>query len=181
MSEVVNNEKVIPFWKIIYKKLLLIVMLTVLFAILGLGYATMFVKPVYTAQTSLILKLDIGNDSTGKETQNTATVTSLYFPSVQEVITSSRAVSMMNKDVAEDVNKIVVENSTVVPGTTPAGNETQTPATQTPPATNAPATTPDSTDTDSNGGNTVVVVVIVAVVVVALGVASVVVIKKKKA
>ena len=60
-------------------------MLTVLFAIIGLGYATMFVKPTYTARTSLILKLDIGLDSSGKETQNTAAITSLYFPSVKEV------------------------------------------------------------------------------------------------
>ena len=66
MSDNVKKEKVIPFWKIIYKRLTLIILITVLCALIGFGYGLLFIKPEYTVTSSMILKLETNDVSSGE-------------------------------------------------------------------------------------------------------------------
>ena len=103
MNENTTNERVIPFWKIIYKKLTLIILLAVLVGLLGFGYALTNVKPVYTAQTSLILKMEVSDAGLSTNTNN-ATLAKKYFPAIKEVITSPRVISETKEKTGKQVN-----------------------------------------------------------------------------
>ena len=56
----VETEKSFPFFKILLKNALLIILTTILCALIGLGYCVMKVPPTYTASCSLILRTEIG-------------------------------------------------------------------------------------------------------------------------
>ena len=87
MSEKAKKEKVIPFWRIIYKKLTFIILITVVFALIGLAYGLIFVKPEYTITKSLILKLEV-NQGSSSDNRNEASITKIYFPVVKDIVTS---------------------------------------------------------------------------------------------
>ena len=101
MSDNVKNEKVIPFWKIIYKRLKLIILVTLSFALLGLAYGLLFVKTEYTVTTSLILKLE-ADDVTAGENRNNASLTQLYFPPIKQVIFSPEVINKTNETLPKD-------------------------------------------------------------------------------
>jgi len=101
MSDTVKKEKVIPFWKIIYKKLTLIILVTILFAIIGLAYGLLFVKTEHTVTTSMILKLETDDVSSG-ENRNNASLTYLYFPPIKQVIFSPEVINETNNALSKD-------------------------------------------------------------------------------
>jgi capsular polysaccharide biosynthesis protein len=100
MSDNVKNEKVIPFWKIIYKRLKLIILVTLSFALLGLAYGLLFVKTEYTVTTSLILKLE-ANDITAGENRNNASLTLLYFRPIKELV-DPKVINKANESLPKD-------------------------------------------------------------------------------
>ena len=84
----VENEKSFPFFKILLKNLLLIILTTILCALLFLGYSVMKVPPTYTASRSLILRTEIDSSSSQSQTANQATLAKRYLPTVEKLIKS---------------------------------------------------------------------------------------------
>ena len=113
MSETNTNERNVSFWSIIYKKLVLIILIAVLFALLGLGYALTYVKPVYTAQTSLILKMEVSDVGLSTNTNN-ATLAKKYFPAIKEVVTSPKVISEAGKNISANNLAITYGDSSMI-------------------------------------------------------------------
>jgi capsular polysaccharide biosynthesis protein len=92
-------EKNIPFFKILYRNILLIVLTTVLFALCGLCYSLITVKPVYTVSRSYILRTAVAKEdlpNTSNATNN-ATLGKIYIPMVEAIVTSPDVISKANE------------------------------------------------------------------------------------
>ncbi|MBQ7236739.1 MAG: hypothetical protein IJX03_06280 [Clostridia bacterium] len=99
-----ETERSIPVFKILYKNLLLIVMITVLCALIGLGYSVMRVKPTYTATRSVILRTTM-NENTSSNLTNEASLAKLYLPNVAKLIKSPDVVNEVNEVYAASANE----------------------------------------------------------------------------
>ena len=51
------NEKPYPFFRILYKHKIMIILVTVLCMLLSVAYCAAYVKPVYTASSSVVSSL----------------------------------------------------------------------------------------------------------------------------
>lgn len=92
-----SSEKQLPLFKIIYKNLLLIILITVLCALLGLGYSVMKVKPTFTASRSVILRTDMNDSATNSSAlTNQASLAKLYLPVVSSVVRSPAIIEKAN-------------------------------------------------------------------------------------
>ena len=92
----VENEKSFPFFKILLKNLLLIILTTILCSLLFLGYSVMKVPPTYTASRSLILRTEIESGSSQSQTANQATLAKRYLPTVEKLIKSPELLDEAN-------------------------------------------------------------------------------------
>lgn len=97
----VREQRGIPFFKLIYKNLLLIVLITVLATLLGLGYGVISVKPTYTVDRSVILYTEINTNGSSSNNSNNLQVGKLYVSQVEYYITSSEYVSRANEILKE--------------------------------------------------------------------------------
>ncbi len=98
MSE--NNVKMnssgISIINALIKKWFLILLITVLCALVGLGYSAMFVRPTYTATRSVILRLSVGDLKASTVTTN-VTLSKIYLPDVMEFVSSPAVVNKANE------------------------------------------------------------------------------------
>lgn len=81
-----QEEKVFPFWQILYKNLLLIIIITVLCGALGTAAGFVCAKPVYTASSDIMLKVVFDNGSNNVVNNNTLSKRTL--PTVADTISS---------------------------------------------------------------------------------------------
>ena len=101
-------ESSVPILHLLYKNLLLIVMITVLCALLGLGYGLLKVKPVYTATRTVIFRASVEEGSSSTTTTNVS-LAQKYLPTVESLIKSPDMVKKANLKYATDVLKITDE------------------------------------------------------------------------
>lgn len=80
----------------ILRRWLLILLVTVLCALIGLGYAVMNVKPTYTATRSVILRLSVGDLQANTVTTNVA-LSKIYLPDVIEFVSSPAVINKANE------------------------------------------------------------------------------------
>ncbi len=107
MSENKVSEKSFPLFKIIGKNLLLIILVSVLCALIGLGYSVLRVKPTYTASRSVILRTTL--DQSGQAAlANQATLGKMYLPSILEVIKSTDIINVANENYDNEEENILV-------------------------------------------------------------------------
>lgn len=67
------EERKIPILKILYRNLLFIIIATILFGVLGMGFGKFFAKPVYTAKCNMILAVSLdGVDKNGAANNDNA-------------------------------------------------------------------------------------------------------------
>lgn len=85
----IKTERNIPVLQILYKRMILIILITVLCTLVGLLYSALTVKPVYTARTSVVLKLEVDNPGISANTNNIK-LAKQYFPTVKEIILSPK-------------------------------------------------------------------------------------------
>lgn len=107
MSSNKNLDKGFPLLKLIVKNLLLIVLISVLCALIGLGYSVLRVKPTYTASRSVILRTTL-NQSGKAALANQATLGKMYLPSILEVIKSTDIITTANENYDNEEEKILV-------------------------------------------------------------------------
>ena len=102
-----QTEKAIPIFKILYKNLLFIILVTVLCALLGLGYSLSQIPPTYTASRSLILRTEINeSDYEASQSVNQATLAKRYFGTVKELIKSPKLMQEVNENYTVEGQKI---------------------------------------------------------------------------
>lgn len=99
-----ETERSIPVFKILCKNLLLIVMITVLCALIGLGYSVMRVKPTYTATRSVILRTTM-NDTGANNITNGGSLAKLYLSNVAKIIKSPEIVNEVNEAYASSATE----------------------------------------------------------------------------
>lgn len=90
-------EKKIPFFKILYRNMLLIILTTILFALCGLSFSLITVKPVYKVSRSYILRATVAEEElANSNATNNATLGKIYIPMVEAIITSPDVISKAN-------------------------------------------------------------------------------------
>ena len=100
------QEKSLPIFSLIYRNILLIVMVTVLTALIGLGYSVWRVKPTYTACKSVILRTTMSDDSSSA-LSNQAQLAKIYLETISKVLKSPDMVTDYNDAYDHENEKIV--------------------------------------------------------------------------
>ncbi len=80
----------------ILKKWILIVLVTILCALLGLGYSAIFIRPTYTASRSVILRLSVGDLKANTVTTNVS-LAKIYLPTVKGFVSSPAVIAKANE------------------------------------------------------------------------------------
>lgn len=109
VSSAMENESKFSFFKEIYKRLVLIILVTVLTTLMALAYGMAYVKPVYTVSRSFILSASITNASAS----NNAALGKIYITQVEDLIMTAEYVASANqkyKDYAGAKTKINASN-----------------------------------------------------------------------
>ncbi|MBO4594766.1 MAG: hypothetical protein J5697_03600 [Clostridia bacterium] len=93
-----------PFFRIIYKNLFLIIIVTVICAGIALGIGFCFVKPVYTASRTVILRASVENVSSGSATdsqnKNDVSLAKKLLPNVTADLANERVEEYANETYA---------------------------------------------------------------------------------
>ncbi len=85
------------FWKSFARKWFIILLVTLLFAGVSVGYSVAKIKPIYTASTSVVLKMTISDSGNVSTNTNNATLAKKNLPTVKECIESKKAASKANE------------------------------------------------------------------------------------
>lgn len=103
-----NNEKTFPIFKILLRKSLIIILVTVLCALIGLGYAIVKTKPSYTASRSVIFRTEIkdGGNLSNNQT-NQVSLAKLYLSSVSSIIRSDAIMTKSQDNLLATSNAII--------------------------------------------------------------------------
>ena len=123
MDKIVKEERAFPIFRILYKNLIFIILLTILCGLLGTGYAIMKDKTVYTASCSAVFRASIsGSQSAANDASNTVSLGKIYIPMVEDAIKSPAFIEQANKELKE---KEGFENSSVSTGSISLGFKDQ--------------------------------------------------------
>lgn len=99
----VQDQKSFPFFSLIYKNLLLVIMIVVLSTLMFLGYALIRVKPVYSVSRSFILRMAVIGES--NESSN-ATVGRRYISQIEGLLKTPDYIIAANEKYEGEVGKI---------------------------------------------------------------------------
>ncbi len=100
-------EKQFPIIKLLTKNLLTIVLVSVLCALLGLGYSVMRVKPVYTASRAVMIRTTLSADNSASALSNQAALSKIYLGTISNIIKGDEIIEKANdnlKDKSQRVN-----------------------------------------------------------------------------
>lgn len=86
-----KQVKSFPIWKVLYKRLIIIILATILGFGAGLLFAKMFTKPTYTASHSVVLRLVLNDTGDNLESAN-GELAQRYLPSVAQIVSSPRVI-----------------------------------------------------------------------------------------
>ena len=106
-----NSYKRFPFFKIIKGNWLLILILTIVVGLVGLGYGFLLKKVTYTASCEVIIKLSLDDESGYSNEQvvsNNTTLAKNYLPTISDVICSPKTAVR-----AEEYNKLDIATSSI--------------------------------------------------------------------
>ena len=109
MSGIKGKEKITPLWKVLYNNLLLIVIATVVCALIGLAMNFVFSKPVYVAKQTVILRMEIKENSSSQNSDN-ATLAQTYLEDVSNIITNSSDLEKIANESYGDASRISRSN-----------------------------------------------------------------------
>ena len=114
MDNMVKEERAFPIFRILYKNLIFIILLTILCGLLGAGYGIMKDKTVYKASCSAVFRASIsGSQSAASDASNTVSLGKIYIPMVEDAIKSPAFMERANEELKE---KEGFENETVSTG-----------------------------------------------------------------
>ena len=88
-----ENRSGFPFWKIMFEKLPLLIIITAVFFALSTVYAAVKVKPVYTASSGVMFATDLDPEGQGtSDTSNDITLAKTYLSTMRAIISMPRTV-----------------------------------------------------------------------------------------
>ncbi|MBE7061049.1 MAG: hypothetical protein E7382_00765 [Clostridiales bacterium] len=117
MGEMVENkveQKGLPLLKLIRKNLFLIILITVLCTLLSSAYSIAFVKPTYTATSSVILRMS--SDANNNQTENDTSLAQRYLPTIADIVVSPAVIKKANEKYLDKSDKISAGAITVAHG-----------------------------------------------------------------
>ncbi len=106
-----NSYKRFPFFKIIKNNWILILVLTIVVGLVGLGYGFLLKKVTYTASCEVIIKLSLDDESGYSNEQvvsNNTTLAKNYLPTISDVICSPKTAVR-----AEEYNKLDIATNNI--------------------------------------------------------------------
>ena len=107
MENKVVAERSVPFFKIIYKNLLLIIIITALLTVGGTVYSLLKEKPVYTVTRSILFRANVAVEhTTGGGVTNDASLGKIYISQVEGIITSPQIVKKASYNYDQSSNSI---------------------------------------------------------------------------
>lgn len=92
-----ETEKVFPLWRIIYKSIWLILLITVICGAIGVGLAFLRAKPSYTATRNILLNVEFEVDGNSNEINNN-TLGKRILPTIADIISTPEVVKRANED-----------------------------------------------------------------------------------
>ncbi len=90
-----NNQKTFPFFKVLYKNIVLIILITILCALLSFGYSLLNKKTTVTVSQSVILRTAVSS-STGSSQSTNASHGKIYINEIRDIITNPKAIKKIN-------------------------------------------------------------------------------------
>lgn len=112
-----NSTNPISFFKIIYKNLVLIILITVFCGLCGVLYSVAKVKPVYTASRSVMLKTSVKIDDFSSTVQGSVTLAKMYLPEVERAIKTPKVIEKANEKYGVEGDKISASAISISYGT----------------------------------------------------------------
>ncbi len=98
MENNVQNKKGNSFFNLVKANLLLMILITVLVTLIGALVGVLYVKPVYKASRSVILRTALQSSSTESEETNNAALAFLVIGQLQYHFTSADYINIANKE-----------------------------------------------------------------------------------
>ncbi len=97
--ETSTSENPVSFFRVMRKNIVLVVLIIVLCSLCGVLYSVLYVKPVYTASRSVILRtaVDIDDDRTNTSATNDATLAKIHLPNVEAAMKSPNILALATK------------------------------------------------------------------------------------
>lgn len=86
-----KQVKSFPIWKVLYKRLIIIILATIIGFGAGLLFAKVFTKPTYKASQSVVLRLVLNDTGDNLESAN-GELAQKYLPSVVQIVSSPRVI-----------------------------------------------------------------------------------------
>ena len=119
LDEEVRKDVHFPFWKIIYKNLLFIIITVIIITGVFIGASALFVKPVYSSSQEVILKLALDNGSYATEQQlNNNSLAKNYLPTVVDLVKSPKTVELArsynNLDISVNIIEIIYKDESLI-------------------------------------------------------------------
>ena len=121
-----SNGNMLPIIKLLLRKSVLIILVTILCALCGLGYGIMKTKPSYTASRSVVFRTEMNDGGSNTNVQtNQVSLAKLYLPSVSQIVRSSAMMTLANDNIIQTFNELseVMDDLTVELGRTPNAKE----------------------------------------------------------
>ena len=87
-----SGKNPVSFFKIVYKNLILIILITIFCGLCGTLYSVLNVKPVYTASRSVILRTSVKLDEDQTSARNDATLAKIYLGEVEKALKSPNVI-----------------------------------------------------------------------------------------
>ena len=106
-----EKDTSIPILRILFKNALLIFLVTVLCALIGLGYGVAKVKPTYTASRSVIFRTDMNDTASNVNViTNQASLAKIYLPVISSVVKSPAIIEKANEVYGNQSDKVYSGN-----------------------------------------------------------------------
>ncbi len=96
-ESVEQNRPAINVFALLYRKIWIIILATVLCALIALGFNVAFVKPVYTASETVLLVTNVSNSTGTYDPKTDASLAQLYLPETAQLIKSSYYIDRANE------------------------------------------------------------------------------------
>lgn len=104
MENEINTKQQMPLLRLIIKNALFIFLVTVLCALLALGYCALKVKPTYTVSKSVMLRTNMDGKDSASQTE--ASLAKLYLPVVSSLVKSPSIIEKANSHYEKEGGRI---------------------------------------------------------------------------
>ncbi len=97
VNQVQNTKTATSVWEVLLKKWFIILIVFALCFGASVAYSFIKIKPVYTAQTSIVLKMAISDNVNASTNTNNATLAKKNLPTVKECLKSAKVAASANE------------------------------------------------------------------------------------